>query len=78
MIFDYEQRVLDEALDLSDKIMKLSSFIESDKFQDIVKDEETRLLLKEQAIVMCDYYLLLCKRIYKFDFAIKEMMNESE
>lgn len=56
-------RLENEYIDLSNKYYKLNSFINSAKFRDIVKDDESAELLIEQEKAMYLYKNILLKRI---------------
>lgn len=61
---DWQQRVVDEKTDLDEKIIKLSNFIQSNKFKE-VKGSQGRLLT-EQLSAMRVYSTILHRRIVDF------------
>ena len=58
---NYQERLIVEYLDLSNKIMKLNNFIDSDKYNELT--EENQELLLKQKIVMIEYLDILTLRI---------------
>ena len=62
----HQQRVVVESNELNDKIEKLSEFIESDNFKNVVKDEEERFRLRKQEFLMIEYNDVLIDRINNF------------
>ena len=59
---DFKKRILNEAVQLEDKINKLDEFIISNKmFSELPKDEQTRLL--QQCKAMQSYFSILVERI---------------
>lgn len=60
----YQQRVIEEERDLSEKLKKLSAFIEGSQFG-LMPDGE-KALLQEQAEHMRAYVIVLKKRIELF------------
>ena len=60
----YQERVVEEAEQLLDKIEKLQKFIPTDTFSLLPKDEKERL--HAQVAVMIDYHNILCERIKFF------------
>lgn len=61
----HQQRVIEEASELGEKIAKLNSFIYSNpQFKSIPKDEQSRL--KRQKDVMGYYWDILQERIESF------------
>lgn len=61
---DFQIRVIDERDQLSEKLDKLDSFIESDRFQDL--HWRDRHLLTRQAVCMQSYKEILDERINRF------------
>jgi hypothetical protein len=62
---EYQKRVVEEKIDLDNKLIKLNNFIESDKFEDVDEDEQDRLT--RQGAAMQEYSLVLEERIAAFD-----------
>lgn len=62
----HQQRVVDEKKELEEKLTKLTKFIESDKFSELVPDEYERRLLVMQEDIMSDYVGILIERIDNF------------
>ena len=62
----HQQRVVDEKRELDEKLQKLTTFINSEKFAEIVKDEDERGRLVCQEDVMKDYSAILAERIAAF------------
>ncbi|TDS82619.1 hypothetical protein [Comamonas sp. JUb58] len=62
----HQQRVVDEKRELDEKLQKLTAFINSEKFAEIVKDEDERGRLVCQEDVMKDYSAILDERIAAF------------
>lgn len=58
---DFKDRLVTEHSELSEKIEKLSNFLESERFSDI--DKEQQELLKQQYQVMLEYQQILIQRI---------------
>lgn len=58
---DFKTRLVEEQVQLEDKLSKLKSFIESDKFESI--DDAQRALLKAQANAMSTYNQCLKERL---------------
>lgn len=56
-------RLMIEQEELSDKLQKLRQFIESPKFEELVKDNYQRLLLVKQENYMHEYLEILDERI---------------
>lgn len=52
-----------ERKELSDKLVKLDAFIDSDRFATVVYDSSQRMLLFEQSDIMAEYLKILDKRI---------------
>ena len=52
-----------ERKELSDKLVKLDAFIDSDRFATVVNDSSQRMLLLEQSEIMTEYLKILDKRI---------------
>lgn len=63
----HQQRVVDELVELQDKITKLDNFISSDNFEKIVVDKEERHRLVEQLGYMQQYASVLIERIDNFN-----------
>lgn len=66
----HQQRVVDERRDLDEKLQKLSAFISSEKFLEIVQDEAERGRLVCQEETMRDYSAILGERIAAFRAAL--------
>lgn len=60
----YQQRVIDEKIELDDKRAKLQAFLGSDKLAALPEAEQFRL--KMQCTVMCMYSDILAARIAAF------------
>ncbi len=60
----HEQRVVDERLELIEKITKLHAFFKTDIFENL--QEEDQNLLEEQVQLMMNYSDVLLKRINRF------------
>ena len=60
----HQQRVVDEQIELLDKLTKLRSFLTIDFFKTLEEDDQKDL--KDQEIIMTDYNNILLKRISKF------------
>lgn len=58
---DFKTRLVEEQVQLEDKLSKLKSFIESDKFESV--DDAQRALLKVQANAMSTYNQCLKERL---------------
>lgn len=58
---DFKTRLVEEQVQLEDKLSELKSFIESDKFESI--DDAQRALLKVQANAMSTYNQCLKERL---------------
>lgn len=65
MLQPHEQRVVNEAVDLDEKTLKLRNFLDSDGFQSL--DEDDKNLLLGQFGAMCSYLAILSLRINKYD-----------
>ena len=63
---DYKDRVIAEKAELDEKIEKLSDFIVSEKFEEIVKDFNERTDMRNQLLAMRDYSIALKSRIERF------------
>lgn len=61
---EYQQRVVDEKNELSERLEKLRTFINSERFLAISYKE--RNLLKNQRVVMQEYLEILIQRIELF------------
>lgn len=64
MMPEYQQRVVNERDDLSDKLSKLAEFLGSDMFYTLSESEQGRL--KRQHIAMSSYFFVLNERIEAF------------
>lgn len=62
----HQQRVLAEKEQLDDRLGKLTTFIESPKFAEIVRSEHERARLVAQAAAMREYTFILAERIAAF------------
>lgn len=62
---DYQQRVIDEASELAQKIDKLRDFLYSDKFETIKKNDQ--ILLFQQLGHMSAYLRVLKERMDNFE-----------
>lgn len=62
----HQQRVVDEKLDLDEKLQKLELFVTSSNFTHIVKDEAEQQRLIRQCAVMKEYSNILEERILNF------------
>ncbi len=62
----YEERVIAEKADLDEKIVKLTSFLFSDRRDILGKDDDSFRLMQDQLTAMMCYSTLLRKRIKKF------------
>ncbi len=63
----HQQRVVNELSELENKIRKLTDFILSDKFIDVVADPEERNRLITQNSIMNAYANILQERIDNFN-----------
>jgi uncharacterized protein YjgD (DUF1641 family) len=63
-LLPHQQRVVEERIELIDKITKLHSFFKTSTFADL--NEENQNLLDEQSQIMMKYSDILLKRINKF------------
>lgn len=63
----HQQRVVDELVELQDKIIKLDNFISSENFEKIVVDKEERHRLIAQLGYMRQYASVLIERIDNFN-----------
>ena len=61
---DYQQRVVIERADLSEKLEKLTQFLMGDIFAALPGDEQNRLV--RQVLIMSDYRDVLDERIAVF------------
>jgi len=61
----HQQRVIDEQRELNDKLSKLSSFMATTSFVELVQMDERKRLIVQQAI-MKKYNAILCDRIKAF------------
>lgn len=59
----FRDRLLVEQQELTERFAKLSSFVDSPKFKEVVTDKEQQELLYEQCQRMGDYLYVLNKRI---------------
>lgn len=62
---DWQQRAVDEAEELEEKLMKLAEFLGSDSFYKL--DNENQILLTQQYECMHDYHSVLRSRIELFN-----------
>jgi hypothetical protein len=62
----HQQRVLQEKVELDEKLHKLTAFISSEKFATLVQDEDERGRLVCQEKTMKDYSAILAERIAAF------------
>ena len=62
----HQQRVISERDELSDKVSKLTSFIDPSNKIYASLDKQDQHLLEDQLIHMCDYLEVLEKRILRF------------
>ena len=60
----HQQRVVDEQIELLDKLTKLRYFLEIDFFKTL--SEEDQKDLEDQELIMSNYNNILLKRISKF------------
>ena len=60
----YQERIVNESNELSDKISKLSTFLKTPMFTDLPREE--KVLLKQQHMLMLDYRTILIQRINRF------------
>lgn len=70
----YKQRVLKEAVELSDKIIKLNAFIVKVKLGHIDTEKEELDILTQQADVMYKYYNILIYRLKRWDINILDAL----
>lgn len=63
----HQQRVVDELVELQEKIIKLDNFISSENFEKIVVDKEERHRLIAQLGYMRQYASVLIERIDNFN-----------
>lgn len=61
----FQQRVIDEADELGERLCKLDTFIRGSVFQKL--EEAERIRLSMQSIVMTDYLGILNERIKAFE-----------
>ena len=62
----HQQRIVDEKTELDEKLSKLTTFVNSEKFYAIVSDEDERSRLVRQQQLMFDYSAILGERIAAF------------
>ena len=62
---EYQKRVVDEMFQLKDRVIKLQSFVNSEKFSALTAEEQDLLL--RQLDVMSQYNDILDERIERFD-----------
>ena len=62
----HQQRIVDEKTELDEKLSKLTTFVNSEKFYAIVSDEDERSRLVRQQQLMFDYSEILGERIAAF------------
>lgn len=60
----YQHRVINEKLELDDKIAKLIAFFDTDTYMNLPQAERARLLRQSQ--LMCEYSMVLGERIDAF------------
>ncbi len=60
----HQQRVVDEKIDLGEKISKLVDFLDTPVFAGLALDEQLRL--KKQVVAMDQYFTILTERISAF------------
>ena len=60
----FQERVVVEKNELDEKINKLSSFIESDRWSSVAEDEKERM--RKQLVAMGEYSNVLSQRIANF------------
>lgn len=60
----HEQRVVDEAHELADKLDKLTKFTQASLFAELPREDQE--LLTNQKEVMMSYHTILAKRIARF------------
>jgi hypothetical protein len=65
MLLPYQQRVVEERKSLSEKIIKLTAFIQGSIFQKLNVTDQLDLLLQRQ--YMKQYYEVLVRRTALFD-----------
>jgi len=63
---DYKDRLIAEKAELDERIQKLSDFINSEKFKEIVKDFKERYDMRRQLLAMWGYSTALKSRIERF------------
>jgi hypothetical protein len=61
---EFQQRAMDERMELSERIYKLSAFLKSEMFQSLPSDEQERL--QRQLEIMVQYHTILADRIANF------------
>jgi hypothetical protein len=67
----HQQRVITEKQELDEKLIKLTTFINSNNFTTIVQDEAERNRLIKQESIMQEYSDVLAERIEAFIINIK-------
>jgi len=61
---EYQQRVIEEKIQLDEKLLRLHNFLSSDKLKDLDLDDQN--LLVEQEHAMKIYSIILWNRINRF------------
>lgn len=67
---DFQNRVVQESLELSNKLTKLGTFLQTPTFHSLPYPEQQRL--KRQELIMRLYEQVLCERIAAFPPTPKE------
>ena len=71
----YQERVVEELMQLTERYEKLRVFLESEKFNDVVKEEQHRMHMQLQA--MGTYKTILEQRVGYFGyFVYSESLNK--
>ena len=63
----FKDRLVIEKAELEDKLQKCESFVKSEKFREVVKDEYQSSLLQLQSQSMREYYNILVHRLFADD-----------
>lgn len=63
-VFPHQQRVLIESQELNEKIVKLESFLETEMYRDLQRED--KVLLLDQLEAMQQYWQILELRIARF------------
>lgn len=63
----FKDRLVIEKAELEDKLQKCESFVKSEKFREVVKDEYQASLLQLQSQSMREYYNILVHRLFADD-----------